>query len=130
MRRFLLILFPAVLMFTSLFTSCIKNLEDEGIYVTTRCYGIVYDQQTMQPIPGIMIASTDGKKIEEKVYTQDDGSFSINISLEQLHRGCYLSVLPDSLYQTLDIKLDGMPLGLQNYDLGSIVIEGPFEPII
>ena len=130
MRRFLLILFPAVLMFTSLFTSCIKNLEDEGIYVTTRCYGIVYDQQTMQPIPGIMIASTDGKKIEEKVYTQDDGSFSINISLEQLHRGCYLSVLPDSLYQTLDIKLDGMPLGLQNYDLGSIVIEGPSEPII
>lgn len=130
MRRFLLILFPAVLMFTSIFTSCIKNLEDEGIYVTTRCYGIVYDQQTMQPIPGIMIASTDGKKIEEKVYTQDDGSFSINISLEQLHRGCYLSVLPDSLYQTLDIKLDGMPLGLQNYDLGSIVIEGPSEPII
>lgn len=130
MRRILLFLSTAVLLSTMLFSSCIRDIEDEGIYVTTRCYGTLYDQQTMQPIPGIMVVSTDGRKIEEKVYSDTNGTFSINITVEQLRRGCYISVLPDSLYQILDINLDRMPLGVESYNLGSIWIEGPSEPFV
>ena len=130
MRRILLILFTVVLITISLFSSCIKNIEDEGIYVSTRCYGTLLDQKTMQPIPDLMVVSTDGKKIEEKVYSDSNGFFSINISVEQLHRGCYISVLPDSLYQIQDINLSEMPLGLESYDLGTFWIEGPSEPFI
>lgn len=130
MRRKLIILFLAVLATSAFVASCVKDIEKEGIYVTTRCYGTIYDDQTMQPLQGIKVVSTDGKNIEETVYSEADGTFSINITIEQLKRGCYLSVLPDSLYQIQDIKLDEMPLGIESYSVGSIWIEGPGVPVL
>ena len=118
MRRKQIILFLAVLATSAFLASCVKDIEKEGIYVTTRCYGTIYDDQTMQPLQGIKVVSTDGKNIEETVYSEADGTFSINITIEQLKRGCYLSVLPDSLYQIQDIKLDEMPLGIESYSVG------------
>lgn len=130
MRRKLLIAVTAVLSISALVASCIKDIEEEGIYVTTRCYGSLYDQESQQPLQGIKVVSTDGRDIEETVYSDSNGSFSINISVDQLKRGCYISILPDSLYQVHDIKLDEMPLGIESYDIGAVWIEGPSIPVV
>lgn len=130
MRRISCFFVTVILLLTTIFSSCIKNIEDEGIYVSTRCFGTLIDINTMQPIPDIMIVSTDGTKIEDKVYSDSNGFFSIDITVEQLKRGCYISVLPDSLFQMHDISLDEMPLGKESYDLGTIWIEGPSEPFV
>ena len=74
MRRKLIILFLAVLATSAFLASCVKDIEKEGIYVTTRCSGTIYDDQTMQPLQGIKVVSTDGKNIEETVYSEADGT--------------------------------------------------------
>lgn len=111
-------------------SSCIKNLEDEGIYVTTNCHGILLDQRSQQPLQNITIVTTNGDIILQTVYSDSTGSFTIPISASQINSGYYISIQPDSLYNTLDIPLDNMKPGQQNYELGSIFIQGPAIPTI
>ena len=113
-----------------IFHSCIKDLEKEGIYVTTRCHGYIQDMATHQPIQGIKIVTTDGSTIDNTVYSESDGSFSVNITIDQLKKGYYISVQPDSLYESQIIPLDNMTLGVEQYDLGVVNIKGPSTPVL
>ena len=113
-----------------IFQSCIKDLEKEGIYVTTRCHGYIQDSATHQPIQGIKIVTTDGSTIDKTVYSEYDGSFSVNITIDQLKKGYYISVQPDSLYESQIIPLDNMTLGVEQYDLGVVNIKGPSTPVL
>ena len=124
--RFFFVLF--LLLSPILFSSCIKNLDQEGVYLTTRCHGVLIDEATLQPIEGLKVVTTDGLIIGDTVRSAADGSFDIDIRVEQLNKGYYISIQPDSLYEAFDIKLDSMPLGIQTYQLGSFYIQGPDVP--
>ena len=126
--RFFFVLF--LLLSPILFSSCIKNLDQEGVYLTTRCHGVLIDEATLQPIEGLKVVTTDGLIIGDTVHSAADGSFDINIHVEQLNKGYYISIQPDSLYEAFDIKLDSMPLGIQTYQLGSFYIQGPDVPFV
>ena len=126
--RFFFVLF--LLLSPILFSSCIKNLDQEGVYLTTRCHGVLIDEATLQPIEGLKVVTTDGLIIGDTVHSAADGSFDINIHVEELNRGYYISIQPDSLYEAFDIKLDSMPLGIQTYQLGSFYIQGPDVPFV
>ena len=126
-RIFFIILTFLLSVFAS---SCIKNLEDEGIYFTTQCHGILVDRYSKAPIEGMKVSLSNGTDINNTVYTAADGSFSININVDQIAKGYYISVMPDSLYTARNIMLDSMRLGIENYEIGTIMIEGPSVPIM
>lgn len=114
-----------------LYTSCIKDLEREGIYKTTRCHGVVLDERTHQPLQGLRVVSTDGWNIGNTVYTADDGSFEIMVTLDQLaNKGYSIRIETDSLYNSFDYSLANVPLGAKEYDMGSIYLVGPRVPIV
>ena len=110
--------------------SCIKDLDKEGIYTTTQCHGLLQDIETASPVPNIKVVVTDGTTIQQTTYSASDGSFSIDISVEQLRKGQYLAVQPDSLYDSQTINLDNLTLGAQTFDLGIIRIKGPSLPTV
>lgn len=128
MRRKIYISFIALMVLTLGFQSCVKDLVEEGIYVTTRYYGVIQDMNTLQPLAGMKVVSTNGDNVKETVFTDDDGSFSINMSVQQLNEGYFLSIQPDSLYQSQNIYLDRAALGVESYNIGVIKIKGPTVP--
>ena len=128
MRRKIYISFIALMVLTLGFQSCVKDLVEEGIYVTTRYYGVIQDMNTLQPLAGMKVVSTNGDNVKETVFTDDDGSFSINMTVQQLNEGYFLSIQPDSLYQSQNIYLDRAALGVESYNIGVIKIKGPTVP--
>ena len=82
---------PFIILFLAItalcLSSCIKNLEDEGIYVTTNCHGILLDQRSQQPLQNITIVTTNGDIILRTVYSDSTGSFTIPISASQINSG-------------------------------------------
>ena len=128
MRRKIFISFIALMVLTLGFQSCVKDLVEEGIYVTTRYYGVIQDMNTLQPLAGMKVVSTNGDNVKETVFTDDDGSFSINMTVQQLNEGYFLSIQPDSLYQSQNIYLDRAALGVESYNIGVIKIKGPTVP--
>ena len=113
-----------------LFSSCIKDLESEGIYESTRCYGVVLDERTHQPLQGFRVMGTDGWNIDKVVYTAADGTFEIDVTLDQLAKGYAIRIETDSLYEKFLYNLDSVPLGIKEYDMGSIYLVGPSVPVV
>lgn len=111
-------------------TSCIKNLEEEGIFYTTQCHGVLIDKYSQTPIEGMKVSISNGSDIDKTVYTSADGSFSININVEQISQGYFIAIMPDSLYTARNIMLDNMSLGIEKFDMGTILIEGPSVPLL
>ncbi len=129
MRRPLL--FTVLSLFLALsFSSCIKELEEEGHYDVTQCHGVVIDQRTQLPIEGMRVLLTDGAKTSSVVLTAADGTFDINVSLEEHGKGYYLHVEADSLYNSRDVSLKDMRFGVEKYDVGTVYIEGPDLPVV
>ena len=111
-----------------LFSSCIKDLENEGVYESTLCRGILLDKQTQQPLQGFRVMGTDGWNIGNVVYTGADGSFEIAVTLEQLTHNYAIRFEADSLYENYEYSLSDVPLGTKEYDMGSIYLTGPSIP--
>ena len=112
------------------FSSCIKNLEEEGIYGATRCYGIVLDDRTFQPVQNVRLILTDGINVDKSVQTDADGKFEILVSMNNLAKDYYLIVEPDSLYDRVEYYLDEVPMGEKEYEIGTIYLPGPDVPIV
>lgn len=113
-----------------LFSSCIKKLEDEGIYGSTRCYGIVLDDRTFQPVQNVRLILTDGINVEQSVQTGPDGKFEISVSMNNLAKDYYLIFESDSLYESVEYYLDEVPMGGKEYEIGTIYMQGPDLPIV
>ena len=126
-RRFRFLVFCLVCL---LFSSCIKNLEEEGVYQSTRFHGVVMDERTQQPLQGFRVAATDGWNVGNVVYTAADGTFVIDVTLEQITKNYYIRFESDSLYESHDYKISDITLGLKEYDMGTIYLEGPAIPIV
>lgn len=126
-RRFL---FVSLCFISILFSSCIKTLEEEGIYESTRCHGVVLDERTHQPVQGLRVVCADGWNFSNIVYTAADGSFEIDVTLDQLTKDYVVRVESDSLYESFECSLSDVPLGAKEYDLGVIYLAGPNVPIV
>ena len=126
-RKYFSILFCCI---SILFSSCINDLEEEGIYESTRCSGIVLDQRTHQPLQGLRVMGTDGWNVGNVVYTAVDGSFEIAVTLDQLAKGYAIRIEPDSLFEGYEYSLADVPLGTRTYDIGVIYLVGPDVPIV
>ena len=113
-----------------LFSSCIKELEDEGIYESTRCHGVALDEHTHQPLEGFKVFGTDGWNMELMGYTAVDGSFEVVVSLKQLANGYTIRIEADSLYDYYEYSLADVPLGVKEYDMGVLYIVGPSLPLV
>ena len=121
MKRVALVL---SLILSFVFAACLKN--NAGI--ETRCYGTVVDLFTGQPAVGVSVTVTDGSHNGNITYTDDDGSFSVNVTAQQLHDNYYLIFSADSLYRSDTIPLDGINYGLKEYNLQTIQLEGAVLP--
>ncbi|MBO7143773.1 MAG: hypothetical protein J6W13_02995 [Salinivirgaceae bacterium] len=128
MKRILWIL--CVLCEIFILTGCIKSLEDEGIYGETICTGTVINNQNSQPVEGMRVSKTDGKTITDVTLTEADGSFSIAVTPEDVHRNFYLLIEADSLYGSRDVQFTRFPFGNQQFNLGVVQVQGPVPPTV
>lgn len=109
-------------------TSCIKDLEERGIYETTRFYGVVMDSLNQRPLANVMVAATDHSSVDETVYSKDDGTFEIPIHVSRLSSDYYIYFGADSLFQSYEIKVNDLVLGERSYNLGNIYFKGAVVP--
>lgn len=113
-----------------LFSSCIKDLEKEGIYTTTLCTGKLIEQRTNQPVSGMKVMVTNGEQTPRIAHSQPDGTFEIQVSAEELSKGYYLLFDADSLYERKQLYLDGMAYGKKTHEVGVVYIVGPEVPVV
>ena len=124
-RRFLIFMLCCA---SICFSSCIKDLEQEGIYEKTRCFGVVLDSRTALPLQGFRVIGTDGKSDNQVVFTDAKGMFQITVTLDQLANQYSIRFVADSLYNNYTYNLDSVPLGVKEYDMGNIYLVGPSVP--
>lgn len=120
----------ALILCTIVFSSCLKDLESEGVYKVTNCNGTVLDERTQQPIPNIRIIVTDGIKTSTIVNTAFDGTFNITVTVEELGTGYYLHLDSDSLYEPIDVSLKNIALGVKTYKIGSVLLKESKAPVV
>jgi len=109
-------------------TSCIKDLEERGVYETTRCYGVVLDTLTQQPMANVRIVTTDHVNVDNTVYTNADGTFEIPVHVGKLSADYFICFDVDSLFQSYEIRANDLKLGAETYDLGTIYFHGAVVP--
>ena len=114
----------------SCLVSCIKDLEDEGVFESTRCYGVVVDQRSQQPVADMRVLLTNGDLTSGVVRTAVDGSFEIEVKVDEIGQGYYLKVEADSLYEGREVSLKDMSMGIESYNVGTIYVDGPEVPIV
>ncbi len=124
MRRLLWILIPLM------FTSCIKDLEQEGIYTESSVTGRVVERTSQQPVAGLTVQLLSGDATLSTVTSANDGTFSLSITAEQQAGGCRVVVSADSLYVgcSADVPVGGF--GREVYDLGVLYVDGPGLPVV
>jgi len=115
---------------TIFFSSCIKDLEQRGVYETTRCYGVILDSRTEQPMANVRIVTTNHSKVDETVYSKEDGTFEIPVHVEKLVSDYYIYFEADTLFQSFEIKVNDLDLGKESYDLGKIYFLGAVVPSV
>lgn len=108
--------------------SCLKSLEEEGVASGTILKGRVIQTGTESAVAGMNVLVTNADRNGEETATALDGSFSVNITHEQLHEGYFLVLKADSLYQTTTVFLPQIGIGLKEYDLQNIYVNGPELP--
>lgn len=113
-----------------LFSSCIKSLEEEGIYGSTRCYGVVLDGRTHQPLQDMRVSITDGMNYDLPIRTEADGRFEVSVGLDKLANNYYIAIDADSLYERFEYMLNKVPRGAKEFDLDTIYLVGPNYPAV
>jgi len=115
---------------TIVLSSCIKELEERGVYETTRCYGVILDSRTEQPLANVRVVTTDHQSVDETVYSKADGTFEIPVHVEKLSSDYYIYFEADTLFQSFEIRVNDLKLGTETYDLGKIYFMGAVVPSV
>lgn len=124
MKRLLWILIPIML------SSCIKNLEQEGIHDKITARGKVLEETSQQAVEGLHVRLVlDGQALQTTI-TSAEGSFALSVEYEQLNRGCKVEVFADSLYEGTSVVLEKRGFGQEYYDLGTLYVKGPELPTV
>lgn len=122
---------PLLLMLMAiLLTACVKKLENEDIFLTTRCHGVLLEQRTQQPVVGMRVQLTNGDKIPVYALSSMDGTFALEVTAEQISQNYYLKITADSLYEEKLVSLKEVGYGKKEFDLGTVYVNGPEVPIV
>ena len=113
-----------------LFTSCIKDLEQEDIYTESSVIGRVVERTSQQPVGGMTVQLVFGDATLNATTTSNDGTFNLSITAEQLSNGCRVVVSADSLYIGCNADVPAGSFGRKEYDLGVLYVDGPGLPIV
>ena len=124
MKRLLWILLPL------LFTSCIKELEQEDIYTESTVIGLVLERTSQQPVAGMTVQLVLGDATLNTTTTSNDGTFRLSINAEQISNGCRVVVSADSLYVGCSADVPSGSFGRAEYDLGVLYVDGPGLPVV
>lgn len=122
-------LYPLVLC-CILLGGCLNTLDDEGVAEKTMLKGCVVDNVSGTAAPDVNVVVTNGERQGEETITTNDGSFSLMVSFEQMNEDYYLLLTADSLYRTISIPLPNIGYGLKEYDMQTIVVDGPVLPTV
>ena len=124
MKRLFWILLPL------LFSSCIKDLEQEGIYTEGVVKGSVVERTSQQPVGGLTVQMICKDATLSATTTARDGSFTLHLTTEQQADGCRVVVSADSLYVGCTADVPNGSFGRQEYDLGVLYVDGPGLPVV
>ena len=125
------ILLLTVLMAVSLLSSsCIKDLEQEGVYSEMTVRGTVVEQASQQPVAGLHVRLLQERQALQTTLTGADGAFELPLQYEELNRGVSVEVFADSLYEGASVALAPQGYGRQYYDVGTLYVIGPELPTV
>lgn len=113
-----------------LLNSCIKNLDDEGIYESTTVRGTVAEQASQQPVSGIHVRLLLDHQAIGTAVTATDGTFELPLQFDDLDKGVIVEAFADSLYGSASLALTPQGFGRRYYDVGTIYVEGPGLPSV
>lgn len=112
MKRYIIL----ILLVPLLLSSCLRNLEKEGIKAETTYKGRVIDAHN-KPLNGIMVRITNGSLIYNSVATDKDGIFQITVDISKIDKSYYIQVGEiGSLVKRSSLKGFGQDV----YDYGDI----------
>lgn len=118
------ILWPCLLL-ALLTAGCLKSLDDEGVAEGTVIKGQVVESTAGHAAAGMNVLVTNGERQGEETVTAADGSFALTVTFEQLNEGYHLLLTADSLYRTTEVPLPDIGIGLKEYDMQTLVVDGP-----
>ena len=124
MKRVLWILIPLLL------TSCIKDLEQEGVYTEGTVKGRVLERTSQQPVGGLTVKLVCNDATLNTTSTANDGTFTLELEAERQADGCRVVVSADSLYVGCSADVPNEGYGHREYDLGVLYVDGPGLPIV
>ena len=118
-----------------LFTGCIRDLVDEGVYDQMTARGKVVEQASQRPVENIHVRliGTQGStpvNVCAETTTAADGTFAFPLDHSTLIKGCAVEVFADSLYDGTYIELESRGFGQEYYDLGTLYVNGPELPTV
>lgn len=96
MRKISFILLVAV--FSACLTSCVLDLESEGLTSTPTYSGKLIDPQTYQPLAGATVQVTDGEFVKESTVSSTSGEFNITIDIDDIDDSYYLEIIAGDNY--------------------------------
>ena len=124
MKLVLWILIPLLLI------SCIKDLEQEGVYTEGIVKGRVLERTSQQPVSGLTVKLVCNDATLNTTSTANDGTFTLELEAERQADGCRVVVSADSLYVGCSADVPNGGYGRQEYDLGVLYVDGPGLPIV
>ncbi len=122
MKKVFIFFGSLAIIFTTLLFSCVKTLEEEGVYSTTDYIGTVVEKSTMQPIKGVKVQVTDGTHVHASAITSEQGAFELKgINFEEVNKNYYLWLDGTSLdLPCAQEQLKG--LGRKTFDYKTIIL--------
>ena len=122
MKKYSTLFIAIIFLFIVLFVSCVKTLEEEGIYSTTDYIGTVVEKSTMQPIKGVKVQVTDGTHVHASTITNELGAFELKgINFEEVNKSYYLWLDGTSLdLPCAQEQLKG--LGRKTFDYKTLIL--------
>ncbi len=128
-------LYLLILIILMLCTSCIRNLDEEGIHEQMTARGKVVEQVSQHPVEGIYVRfvgthSSSPVNVYAETITTAYGTFELPLDYSTLIKGCAVEVFADSLYDGTSIELESRGFGQEYYDIGTLYVNGPELPTV
>lgn len=106
-------------------TSCVKDLEKEGISETTTLIGRIIEESSQTPVPGVKVSVTNGSRTYASCTTEDDGNFELKVNFDKIDKDYYLLMDGGTAIKTKKNELHGM--GMEMYDYTNVILYNALE---
>ncbi len=130
MRKQLFNLHLSIITLIVLFSSCVRDLEQEGIYTEGIVKGLVLERTSQQPVGGLTVQLVCNDATLATTTTATDGTFRLPLTAERQSHGCKVVVSADSLYIGCTAEVPDRGFGQKEYDLGVLYVDGPGLPVV